>query len=219
MKRLFDIVSCLIVFVVILPVLILIAITIKLTSQGPIFFIQTRIGQNRKEFRLLKFRSMRVNADQIGPLVTVQGDNRITPFGRFLRRTKLDELPELLNVIKGDMSVVGPRPEVPRYTKHYKPEWERAFSVKPGITDLSTLQFRDEESCIQGALDYELGYINIVLPIKMKLVLEYVDNQSFWIDIKIIILTIWAITFGRYFAKPDTKLAESVSERIKIQNR
>ncbi len=214
MKRSFDIIACSIVLLVISPVLLLIAIIIKLNSSGPAFYIQTRIGKNRIEFRMIKFRSMTVDADRKGPLVTASGDSRITPIGRILRRTKLDELPELWNVLKGDMSLVGPRPEVPRYIEHYKPEWEHIFSVKPGITDLATLQFRDEEACLNGASDYEQAYIEVVLPIKMKLALEYVDKQSFWFDIKILLLTVWAISFGRIYAKPNSQFAKLAREKV-----
>lgn len=157
---------------------------------------------------------MRVDADSDGPLVTAGGDSRITAIGRILRSTKLDELPELWNVFRGDLSLVGPRPEVPRYVAHYPPEWEAVFSVRPGITDLATLQFRNEEEVLAGALDRERAYIEAVLPIKIELALEYVRRQSFWFDLKLIFLTLWGITGGRLFARPDSALAEEAKRRV-----
>lgn len=158
---------------------------------------------------------MRVEAGKTGPQVTKGGDDRITGIGRFLRRAKLDELPELWNVLNGDMSLVGPRPEVPKYTAFYKDIWDRTLSVRPGITDYATLQFRDEESVLKHASDVEKAYIEVVLPIKLNLSLKYVENYSFWLDLKIILLTVWGITLGRFFAKPDDVYAAQAIEEIK----
>jgi lipopolysaccharide/colanic/teichoic acid biosynthesis glycosyltransferase len=214
-KRILDAFSSLFVLVLLLPLLMLIAVIIKITSSGSVFFRQIRVGYNGRHFVLVKFRSMVEDAPLKGLSVTGKDDLRITPFGNFLRRTKLDEFPELWNVLIGDMSLVGPRPEVPRYTKHYKPEWERALSVKPGITDLATLQFRDEETVLESSVGREEAYVDIILPIKLKLAIEYVENRSFWLDIRIIVLTVWAITFGRVFAKPNSQFAESALEKVR----
>ena len=218
MKRLIDIASSGIAILLCFLLLLFIAILVKITSQGPVFYRQTRVGKDRKKFLLIKFRTMTVDADLRGPLVTAGGDSRITHIGRVLRHSKLDELPELWNVLKGDMSLVGPRPEVPKYVKHYKSEWERVFSVRPGITDLATLQFRDEESVLKNANDIEKAYIEVVLPIKIKLALEYIDKQSLLLDLKILFLTVWGITLGRFFAIPGKELAELALEKIKIIN-
>ena len=207
-----------IVLILLSPFLGAISLLIKLTSEGPVFFNQVRIGRGRKLFNMVKFRTMTINADQRGPSVTAGGDSRITPIGKLLRRTKLDELPELWNVLVGDMSLVGPRPEVPRYVKKYKPEWERVFSMRPGITDIATLQFRDEESVLLGAQDLERAYIDVVVPIKMNLALEYVDGHSIWLDFKILFLTVWGITLGRFFAKPSEELANIAAAQIKRLN-
>ena len=214
-KRLFDFTVTSFGLIAISPILILIAGVIKISTKGPVFYSQTRIGKNRKEFQMIKFRSMVPEADKMGPLVTARHDNRITTIGKLLRRTKFDELPELINVIKGDLSLVGPRPEVTLYTNYHKHQWERVLSVKPGITDLATLQFRDEETVLEFASDREQAYIDVVLPIKLQLACEYVEKWSFWLDIKILILTVWAITFGRIFAKPNRNLAESTTEKVR----
>ena len=218
-KRLLDILFSSLALLFLLPVICGIAILLRISSQGPVFYRQIRVGKNRKEFILIKFRTMRVGADRKGPLVTQNGDARITTAGRLLRRSKLDELPELWNVLTGDMSLVGPRPEVPKYVKHYHPEWERVFAVQPGITDLATLQFRDEESVLLETNDIERTYIDIVLPIKINLALEYVDSHSIWLDLKILILTVWGITLGKFFMKPDDKLAVFALDKIKTMNK
>ena len=216
--RLLDIILSAAALLVLSPFFLLFVLLIKLTSPGPVFFRQHRVGWKRREFSLIKFRSMRMRAENEGPAVTAGGDSRITKVGKFLRRTKLDELPELWNVLRGDMSLAGPRPEVPRYVKHYLPQWERVFSIRPGITDWSTLQFRDEESVLKHAEDTELAYVEVVVPIKMKLALEYVDNFSLWQYIKVLFLTVWGITLGRLFAQPGKELAVLAIEKIKRLN-
>ena len=216
--RLLDIILSAAALLVLSPFFLLFVLLIKLTSPGPVFFRQHRVGWKRREFSLIKFRSMRMRAENEGPAVTAGGDSRITKVGKFLRRTKLDELPELWNVLRGDMSLAGPRPEVPQYVKHYLPEWERVFSIRPGITDWATLQFRDEESVLKHAEDAEKAYVEVVVPIKMKLALEYVDNFSLWQYIKVLFLTVWGITLGRLFAKPGKELAVLAIEKIKRLN-
>ena len=207
-KRGFDLIASGLALLLLSPLILTSAIAVRLTSTGPVFFKQTRVGKSRREFRLIKFRTMRMNAETSGPSVTARGDTRITPVGRFLRRTKLDELPELWNVLIGDLSLVGPRPEVPRYAATYLPEWERIFSIRPGITDPATLQFRDEEAVLEAAQDSEAAYVNVVIPMKVKLALDYVDNWTIRLDLKLLILTVWAITLGRVLARPDRRMAE-----------
>ena len=192
-KRLFDIVASGIGLIVLFPVMLVIGVIIKITSPGPVFFVQKRVGKNFKEFNLYKFRSMVVNADKIGPSVTKGNDKRITRIGRFLRKTKLDELPQLWNVLKGDMSLVGPRPEVMKYVKERKKEYEKVLSVRPGITDYAAIEFRDEEEILNKYPDTEKAYIEIILPKKIELYYKYINNINFIDDIKIILKTLKVI--------------------------
>lgn len=191
-KRLFDIVFASIGLVIISPLLLWLAIVIKGTSPGPILYRARRVGQNGKLFELYKFRSMVVGADKIGPGITHGQDNRITSIGRFLRHYKLDELPQLFNVLKGDMSFVGPRPEDPRYVEYYSPEQRRVLQIRPGITSWASISYRDESKYL-NANNWEQLYIQKILPAKLKLDLEYVSNQSLWTDLKIIFQTLKAI--------------------------
>jgi lipopolysaccharide/colanic/teichoic acid biosynthesis glycosyltransferase len=192
-KRIFDVATTIIGLIVLLPFFIIIAILIKLNDKGPIFYKQKRIGQNFKPFELLKFRTMIVNADKIGPAVTKDGDPRITKIGKFLRKTKLDELPQLWNVIRGDMSIVGPRPEVEKYIQYYENDYKEILKVKPGITDYATIKFRNEEEILSKYDDTESAYIKYVLPEKIKLYKTYIKGISFFTDLKIIFWTLWRI--------------------------
>ena len=191
-KRVFDIIASAIGLVLLSPLFIIISIWIKLSSKGPIFYKQKRVGQDFKEFNLYKFRSMISNADKIGPLVTSGDDPRITKVGKFIRRSKIDELPQLLNVLKGDMSLVGPRPEVMRYVQTQKEAYKKVLSVKPGITDNVAISFRDEEELMQQFEDKEKGYIEEILPKKIELYLEYIKNTSFINDLRVIFNTFFA---------------------------
>ncbi len=208
LSRFFDMAFAAVGIVALSPLWVIITIAIRLTSAGPAFFRQSRVGFRRRIFQLVKFRTMVTDADSQGAMVTARGDSRITPIGQILRRTKLDELPELWNVLIGDMSLVGPRPEVTKYVAGYKPEWEAVFSVRPGITDLATLQFRDEEEVLSYAIDLEQSYRDVVLPIKISLAMEFIRKQSVRLYFKILFLTLWSITFGRVLAKPDRALAD-----------
>jgi lipopolysaccharide/colanic/teichoic acid biosynthesis glycosyltransferase len=192
-KRIFDVVASIIGLIVLLPVFIVIAILIKLNDKGPIFYKQKRIGQNFKPFELLKFRTMVVNADKIGPAVTKDGDQRITKIGKFLRKTKLDELPQIWNVIRGDMSIVGPRPEVEKYIQYYKDDYKEILKFKPGITDYATIKYRSEEEILSKYNDTESAYIEYVLSEKIKLYKTYIKKISFLTDLKIIFWTLWRI--------------------------
>jgi lipopolysaccharide/colanic/teichoic acid biosynthesis glycosyltransferase len=192
-KRIFDVATSIIGLIVLLPFFIIIAILIKLNDKGPIFYKQKRIGQNFKPFELLKFRTMIVNADKIGPAVTKDGDPRITKIGKFLRKAKLDELPQLWNVIRGDMSIVGPRPQVEKYLQYCKDDYKEILKVKPGITDYATIKFRNEEEILSKYNDTESAYIKYVLPEKIKLYKTYIKEIGFFTDLKIIFWTLWRI--------------------------
>ena len=192
-KRLLDIVVALIGITVLFPLLIVIAVWIKLSSKGPLFYSQKRVGKDFKEFDIYKFRSMVINADKIGPSVTSGNDPRITKIGKFIRRTKIDELPQLLNVLKGDMSLVGPRPEVMKFVEKKRDEYKKILSVRPGITDNAAIEFRDEETIMNQYKDKERAYLDIILPKKIKLYYYYIDNISFVNDIKLILKTLKVI--------------------------
>lgn len=193
MKRLFDFLCCLIALLALLPLFVILAIAVKLSSRGPVIFAQERVGRGGRRFRLYKFRTMVADAAQRGPAITRGGDARVTSVGRVLRRFKLDELPQLWNVVKGDMSIVGPRPEVPKYVAMFPNEYERVLSVRPGITDLATLEYRDEEAILMRAADAEKFYVETVLPAKLKLNLQYLEERNFCYDLKLILQTLGRI--------------------------
>lgn len=193
MKRLFDIVASGVGLLFLSLLFLVIAVWIKLDSKGPVFYRQVRVGKDNKDFRIFKFRSMRVGSDK-GSLVTIGGrDPRVTRSGYFIRKFKLDELPQLINVFIGDMSLVGPRPEVRHYVNYWTPEQMRVLSVKPGITDPASIKFRNENELMEKASDPEDYYINVIMQDKIKLYLQYVDNNSFIGDIGLIFKTFWTI--------------------------
>ena len=197
MKRLFDIVASCIWLIVLSPLLLAVAIWIKLDSKGPVFYRQVRVGRYNKDFRIFKFRSMRMGSDK-GSLVTIGGrDPRVTRSGYFIRKYKLDELPQLLNVLLGDMSLVGPRPEVRHYVYYWTPEQMHVLDVRPGITDPASIKFRNENELMEKADNPEDYYINVIMQEKIKLYLEYVDNASFFYDIKLIFMTFKVIVTER----------------------
>ena len=194
-KRLFDFFGSLCGLIVLLPFLLLIALCIKFDSKGPVFFRQLRVGLNGNLFRIHKFRTMMVNSESSGSL-TVGNDTRITKSGQFLRKSKLDELPQLLDVVLGKMSLVGPRPEVKEFIDEY-PEKVRkeVLSVRPGITDLASIEMIDENEIIARYDNPRQAYIEIILPIKQKYYVDYVQSQSLWLDIIIIFMTFKKIIF------------------------
>ena len=192
-KRLFDVLASGIGLLFLCPLFLLLAIWIKLDSKGPIFYRQVRVGRYNRDFRIFKFRSMRVGSDK-GSLVTIGGhDPRITKSGYIIRKFKLDELPQLINVFIGDMSLVGPRPEVRHYVDYWTPEQMHVLDVRPGITDPASIKFRNENELMEKAEDPEKYYIEVIMQEKLKLYLEYVDNHSFWGDIQLIFQTFVAI--------------------------
>lgn len=192
LKRAFDVLASGAGLIVLSPVLVALALLVKFGSPGPVFYRANRVGLHGQPFQLFKFRSMVVGADKKGPAVTGAGDSRVTPIGKFLRRTKLDELPQLLNVLRGEMSVVGPRPEDPRYVAHYTPEQRAVLNVRPGITSPASVAYRNEEAILTGQ-DWETTYIQQVMPAKLVIDLEYAHNPSLLRDFQIIFQTLLAL--------------------------
>ena len=188
-KRIFDVVAALLGLLVLAPMFVAIAVWIKLDSRGPVFFRQQRVGKDGHPFNIIKFRTMFDDAYE-SPL-TIGNDRRITPAGKLLRRHKLDEFPQLINVIGGSMSLVGPRPEVPRYVDCYPPEVRtQVLSVTPGITDWASIYYKEENSLLSRSANPEQAYLDTVLPAKLKYNLRYVHERSFWNDIRIIFTTL-----------------------------
>ena len=197
LKRLFDIVASGLGLVVLSPLFLILAIWIKLDSKGPVFYRQVRVGYKNKDFRIYKFRSMRVGADK-GSLVTIGGhDPRVTRSGYFIRKFKFDELPQLINVFLGDMSLVGPRPEVRHYVDYWTPEQMHVLDVRPGITDPASIKFRNENELMEKAEDPEKYYIEVIMQEKIKLYLEYVEKHSFFYDLGLIFKTFFVIVHER----------------------
>ena len=197
MKRLFDIVASGLGLLCLSPLLLIVAIWIKLDSPGPVFFRQVRVGRYNKDFRIFKFRSMKVGSDK-GSQITVGGhDSRITRSGYFIRKTKIDELPQLINVFIGDMSLVGPRPEVRHYVDMWTPEQLHVLDVRPGITDPASIRYRNENELLEKAEDPEKYYVEVIMQDKIKLYLEYVEKHSFLYDLKLIFQTFFVIIHER----------------------
>ena len=193
MKRLFDILVSAVGLICLIPLLLVVAIWIKLDSPGPVFYRQVRVGRYNKDFRIFKFRSMRIGSDK-GSLVTIGGrDPRITRSGYFIRKFKIDELPQLINVLIGDMSLVGPRPEVRHYVNYWTAEQMHVLDVRPGITDPASIKFRNENELLAQASDPEKYYIDVIMQEKIRLYLDYVAKSSFCYDIKLIFQTFWVI--------------------------
>lgn len=193
MKRVFDILASGVGLLLLSPLFLLVAVWIKLDSPGPVFYRQVRVGRYNRDFRIFKFRSMRVGSDK-GSLVTIGGrDPRVTRSGYFIRKFKIDELPQLINVFIGDMSLVGPRPEVRHYVDYWTKEQLHVLDVRPGITDPASIKFRNENELLEKAEDPEKYYIEVIMQEKLRLYLEYVEKQSFWYDLKLIFQTFWVI--------------------------
>lgn len=193
MKRVFDVMASGLGLLLLSPLFLIIAIWVKADSPGPVFYRQTRVGRGNRDFRLFKFRSMRVGSDKKG-LITVGGrDPRVTRSGYYIRKYKLDELPQLINVFIGDMSLVGPRPEVRKYVDLYTPQQLHVLDVRPGITDLASIRYRNENELLEQAADPEQYYREVVMQDKLRINSEYIADRSFFKDIKIIFLTFKAI--------------------------
>ena len=197
LERLFDVTCSAVGLVVLIPVFAGVALAIILDDGPPVLFSQTRVGKNGKPFRIWKFRTMRSGSQ--GSVITAAGDDRVTRAGAKLRKYKLDELPQLFNVLKGDMGLVGPRPEVPEHVQLDAPEWQAVLRVRPGITDLATLLYRDEERILGASGDPDAFYRESVLPAKLLLNVAYLVSKSFWQDLKLILLTIRYSLFVKGF--------------------
>jgi lipopolysaccharide/colanic/teichoic acid biosynthesis glycosyltransferase len=198
MKRFFDLLFSSIGLLLLQPLFVVTAIMIKVDSTGPIFFRQERIGKNFRRFMIYKFRTMVVNAEEKGLRITSGGDRRVTKVGRILRKFKIDELPQLFNVLKGDMSLVGPRPEVEEYVTLYEEDYREILKRRPGITDVSSIIFREEEAVLKNQVDPEGYYKKILLPEKIRLTKEYIEKSSFLYDLKLVLNTL-----HRIFYPPD----------------
>ncbi len=192
-KRCFDFLAALIMLVICLPFMLIIAVWIKCDSRGKVFFLQKRVTKYGRTFNIFKFRTMVSDAEKKGTQVTVKNDSRITGAGKFLRKCRLDELPQLINVLKGDMTFVGTRPEVTKYVERYTPEMYATLLMPAGITSLASIKFKDEEKLLDGAENTDDVYVNTVLPQKMKYNLEYISKFSFFYDIKLMFMTFLAV--------------------------
>ena len=192
-KRVFDLVVSFLILAVLSPILLLLALAIKLDSKGPVFYRQVRVGRYNTDFKIFKFRTMVQNADRIGPALTIGEDSRITRVGRLIRKLRLDEFSQLLNVLGGSMSLVGPRPEVRKYVEVYTPEYLATLLVRPGITATSSIAFKDEDKLLNSGGNPEQIYVEQILPPKMALNLEYLKDITVWNDIKIMFQTLTAV--------------------------
>ena len=198
MKRVFDFIVSALGIVIFSPLLILTALLVKVDSPGPIFFKQQRMGKEFRPFWIYKFRTMRKSLEQ-GPNITIGNDPRITGIGRLLRQTKIDELPQLINILRGEMSFVGPRPEVPQYVQLYRREYQQILAVRPGLTDLASLKYRDEAALLANAENPEEEYVTRILPDKIMLAIDYIQRASFFFDLRLILETILRLVLGRVF--------------------
>lgn len=193
-KRAFDIIVSLILLILLSPIILILAIMIKIDSKGPVFYRQERITTYGKIFKIFKFRTMVQNADKVGTLVTVGNDSRITKVGKLIRKVRLDELPQLINVLKGEMTFVGTRPEVKKYVDKYTDEMKATLLMPAGITSVASIKYKDEDEILEQAKqkgkDIDLAYVEDVLPEKMRYNLEYISKFSFWYDIKVCIDTV-----------------------------
>lgn len=193
MKRFFDILVSILALILLSWLFLICAIFIKLSSRGPVFYKGKRVGRSGNIFLMHKFRSMVINADKIGTDLTPKGDPRVTKFGKFLRKTKLDELPQLIDVLKGDMSLVGPRPESPMYAKYYNERQKRVLNVRPGIVGPTQIKYRHEELLLKDKPNPDEYYINELMPKKLEIDLQYLDKQNFFTDIAIIFKAFLAV--------------------------
>ncbi len=193
MIRFFDFLFSLLGLIILSPLLLLISLCIVFDSRGGVFYRQIRVGKNGKDFKLYKFRSMRSGSDRRGLITVGEKDSRITRVGYFLRKYKLDELPQLINVLKGEMSLVGPRPEVRKYVDLYTPEQRKVLSVVPGITDYASIEYVDENRILGGAVDPDKTYVEVIMPDKIRYNMRYIEHRSVKEYFKIIFLTFWSI--------------------------
>ena len=196
-KRILDFFTAAIGLVFLLPGFLFVALLSKLTSPGPIFYRQERVGRAGRTFKIVKFRTMQIDADKHGPSITASSDSRITSLGRIMRTLKIDEIPQLWNVLKGEMSLVGPRPEIPLYVKSYTEEQKRVLTILPGITDPSSIAYRNEEELLAQQANPERYYQEVILPHKLSLNMEYIQNRSLKYDLSLLAKTLFSIFFSR----------------------
>jgi len=216
-KRVFDFLSSTIGLIALAPVLVAMAVAVKVESAGPVFYRGLRVGRYGKSFRIFKFRTMVEDAEKLGGASTPEDDPRVTRVGRFLRRYKLDELPQILNVITGEMSLVGPRPQVPWAVERYSEEERVVLDVRPGITDYASVRFRDEGEILRGSANPDKDYFEKIHPEKMRLSLEYVRKQSLWLDCQILWKTLGAVVLRPARAESDHKIDGGPSSRTLAQ--
>lgn len=209
LKRLWDVFLASLALAILSPFFLIVAVLIKLDSRGPVFFKGVRIGRYGRPFRIFKFRTMVPDAERLGGPSTADDDPRITRVGRLLRKRKLDEIPQLINILKGEMSLVGPRPEVPRYVAMYTPEETAILTVRPGLTDWASIWNVDEGAVLKGSADPEKTYTEQIRTEKLRLQLKYVRERSFWKDIAILFLTLKAVLIPRSGKAPDRPLGRS----------
>jgi lipopolysaccharide/colanic/teichoic acid biosynthesis glycosyltransferase len=203
-RRAIDLIASAIGLAVVSPVMAIVAILVKLDSAGPVFHVAERVGEGGRIFRLYKFRTMTVGSDRSGPAITTSDDARITRVGRILRRTKLDELPQLLNVLNGDMSLVGPRPESPQYVRLYTAAQREVLKVRPGITGAASLVYRNEAAMLSGA-DWEQQYVNEIMPHKIAIELDYLARRTLVRDLELMLRTLLVRPLPQYDAKPQNR--------------
>lgn len=216
-KRVFDVVASAFMLLILSPVFLILAIAIKIDSRGPVFYRQTRITQYNREFRIFKFRSMVQNADR-GSQVTVSGDARVTRVGKFVRKCRLDEISQLIDVLRGTMTFVGTRPEVPKYTERYTPEMLATLLLPAGITSLASIYYKDEAALLDGAEDTDRVYVEQILPAKMYYNLKAIEQFGFWGDIKVMFMTVFAVLGKEYkgdYNAPVAPATRSETEEIK----
>lgn len=214
-KRMFDIVVSFLMLILLSPLFLILAIAIKIDSKGPVFYRQVRVTQYNRKFRIFKFRSMIRDADK-GSLVTLDGDARVTRVGKFVRKCRLDEISQLINVLNGDMTFVGTRPEVPKYTERYTPEMMATLLLPAGITSLASILYKDEAKLLDAAEDTDKVYIEKILPAKMYYNLKSIENFSFWGDIRIMFMTVFAVCGKQYKAEPLMNEEEKVKSIMNV---
>ena len=207
-KRIFDILLSIISIIILSPFFIIIGLIVGLTSRGGIFYRQIRVGKDEKCFKIIKFRTMVTNADKEGLSITVGKDRRITGAGKLLRKIRLDEMPQLFNILIGQMSFVGPRPEVPRYVELYNEEQKKVLKVRPGLTDYAAICFKNENELLAKSSDPEKEYIENIMPEKLKYNAGYIEDMSILTDLRILVLTVWAVLGGRVSIKMNGKTNE-----------
>ena len=212
LKRAFDIVVALVGLVFFSPLMLIIAVFIKLDSPGSVFYRAPRVGKGGRPFRMYKFRTMVADADKIGPAITVDKDPRITRMGAHLRRSRLDEIPQLIDVLRGEMSMVGPRPEAPYYVEKYSPEQREVLMVKPGMTAPAQIAFRHEEEALSNAETLEDEYMSVILPPKLAMDLQYIEQQSLSLDLKILFQTAWVLLADRLRVRSQRQVKPSQPE-------